>query len=87
MIRIAAILMLLLISGCTSLQTSSDFDSQMDLSSLTTFNWLHDVDQPAEDVRLNNKLVRETVRAAVEQSLAAKGYEKVDRDQADFVVA
>ncbi len=85
--RIALALLFLTVFGCTQLQTGSEIDSAADFGALKTFGWLHDVDKPAADVRLNDPSVRETVRTAVEQSLSAKGYEMADQQQADFLVA
>ena len=87
MTRMTLVLMLFFVAGCTSLQNASDLDPRTDFSALKTFAWLDDTGRPADDVRLDNPLVQETVRAAVEQSLLAKGYEKVEGSQADFVVA
>ena len=86
MMRIAWTFMFLILAGCTQLQTGSEIDGATDFTALKTFSWLHDVDEPAEDVRLNDPKVRQTVRTAVEESLLSKGYEKVERQQADFLV-
>ena len=87
MIRIVVAVAFLIVAGCTQLQTGSEIDSATDFTELKTFGWLHDVDKAAEDVRLNDPNLRKTVRTAVEQSLLSKGYEQVDRKQADFLVA
>ena len=87
MMRIVTALLFIVAAGCTQVQTDSKMNDAADFSALKTFGWLHDVDKPAEDVRLNDPLLRQTVRTAVEQSLSAKGYEQVDRQQADFLVA
>ena len=86
MMRGVAVFILLLLVGCTQLQTGSEIDAAADFSALKTFGWLPDSDTPADDVRLNDPRVRNTVRTAVEQALAAKGYEQVERQQADFLV-
>ena len=86
MIRIALACIFLIVAGCAQLQTGSEIDKATDFTGLKTFSWLHDTEKPAEDVRLNDPEVRKTIRTAVEQSLASKGYEKVDRQQADFLV-
>ena len=86
MMRSAWVCMLLLVAACTQLQTGAEIYEKIDFTALKTYSWLHDVDKPAEDVRLNDPKVRETVRAAVEQSLTSKGYEQVERQQADFLV-
>ncbi len=84
--RIAWACMFLIVAGCAQLQTGSKIDDATDFTELKTFSWLHDADKPAEDVRLNDPKVRQTVRTAVEESLVSKGYEKVERQQADFLV-
>lgn len=76
----------LLLSGCTTLKVTSDYSPNTDFTTLKTYGWLHDIDQPSENVRVNNDLVRTTVREAVEEALAEKGFVKTDRDSADFVI-
>ena len=86
MMRGVCIFILLLFAGCAQVQTGSEIDAEADFSALRTYGWLDNLDKPVEDVRLNDPRVRDTVRTAVEQSLASKGYEQVDRAQADFLV-
>ena len=86
MMRIGWVWILLIIAGCTQLQTGSEINETTDFAPLKTYSWLHDVDKPADDVRLNDPKVRQTVRTAVEDSLSSKGYEQVGRQQADFLV-
>ena len=86
MMRIGWACIFLIVAGCAQLQTGSEINEAIDFTALKTFSWLHDVDTPAEDVRLNDPKVRQTIRTAVEQSLSSKGYEQVDRQQADFLV-
>ena len=86
MMRIGWVCVFLIVAGCAQLQTGSEISEATDFAQLKTYSWLHDVDKPADDVRLNDPKVRQTVRTAVEQSLSSKGYEQVDRQQADFLV-
>lgn len=85
--HILAGLLLIMMLGCSQIQTDSKIDSGIDFSTYQTFAWLTDIDQTADDVRLNDPEVRKTIRTAVEQSLSAKGYEQADRSQANFLVA
>ncbi len=87
MIRVLAGLILITVIGCTSIQTNSDHNPKTDFSLLKTYGWLNEIDQLSDDVRVNNKLTRETVRTAIEESLQAKGFKKADGDQADFLIA
>ena len=80
------LLIVIMLAGCSQVQTGSEIDDAADFSALTTYCWLHDTEKAADDVRLNDPRVRNTVRTAVEDALASKGYEKVDREQADFLV-
>ena len=84
--RIGWACILVIMAGCAQLQTASEIDDTVDFTTLHTYSWLHDVDTPAKDVRLNDPKVRQTIRTAVEQSLSSKGYEQVAPLQADFLV-
>ncbi len=86
MLRILAALLLVSLAGCSRVQTGSEIDSGADFASLKTFGWMSGAEQQAEDVRLNDPRIQETIRAAVEKSLSDKGYELVDRERADFLV-
>jgi hypothetical protein len=86
--RLLAGVICLLVAGCApSIQVRSSFDPQADFSKATTYSWLNDVDQPSDNVRVNNELTRKTVRQAVEQALEEKGFTRVEDQQADLLVA
>ncbi len=88
MLRLLAGIICLLVAGCApSIQVRSSFDPQADFSEAASYSWLNDVDQPGENVRVNNELTRKTVRQAVEQALEEKGFTRVERQQADLLVA
>ena len=84
--RLLTLLVFVIAAGCAQLQTGSEMDKATDFAALHKFGWLHEVDKEAEDVRLNDPAVRQTVRTAIEQALEAKGYVLTDRQQADFLV-
>ncbi len=79
--------LLLLVGGCSTLRVSSDFNPTYDFTRLKTYAWLDDGKAVSSDARVNNDLIVERVRSAVESSLAAKGYVKTDAASADFVVS
>lgn len=88
MVRLLGGLICLLVVGCApSIQVKSSFDPQTDFSKAATYNWLNDVDQPGDDIRVNNERTRKMVRQAVEQSLEEKGFTRVEGQQADLLVA
>ena len=76
----------LVLSGCSTLKVTSDFNPNTDFTRLQTYGWLHSIDQPSENVRVNNDFVRSAVREAVEETLEEKGFVKTDRESADFVI-
>lgn len=79
--------LMLFAASCSTLEVSSNFNPKTDFSRLKTYAWLNDVDHPSSNVRVNNELVRNSVREGIEEDLAAKGFIKSEqRDTADFLV-
>lgn len=77
----------LAVSGCSSLRVSRDYDAARDFSPLKTYAWQHDVQPQSGDPRIDNSLLDERVRRAVDDTLAKKGFRQVERGEADFLVA
>ena len=73
--------------GCSTLQVSQDYDTQTDFTRLQTFAWQNDTQPQYDDIRLNNSLMDERIRLAVEQSLLAAGFKKTEKPEAHFFVA
>ena len=77
----------LVLTGCSSVRVTSDYNPSTDFSALKTFAWQH-ADQPETgNPRIDNDLIDERVRAAVNSELSAKGFRVVDQVEADFHVA
>ncbi|MEN8200221.1 MAG: DUF4136 domain-containing protein [Thermodesulfobacteriota bacterium] len=76
--------LLFLCSACATLSVNTDYNPAYDFSRLRTYAWLDDGTPPGTDARINNDLVIDRVRSAVEWTLAAKGYVKSDAASADF---
>ena len=70
-----AFFLLAFCSACSSIRVSADFNPAYDFTKLRTYAWLDDK-APSSDVRINNDLIIERVRSAVERNLEAKGYVK-----------
>ncbi len=84
----ACVLTLLFVCGaCSTLSVNADYDPAYDFTKLKTYAWLDDGKAPGSDVRINNDLVIDRVRGAVERNLAAKGYVKSEATSADFLVS
>lgn len=87
-IRFSSIAVLLLISAaCTTLSVHTDYNPAYDFTKLRTYAWLQNASVPSNDARINNALVVDRVRAAVEKNLADKGYVKTVSASADFMVS
>lgn len=85
MSRIAVLALLL--AACSSVQVSTDFDPGTDFSALESYAWLARKAKPSGDPRLDNSLLNERIRNAVDAQLAARGYKQAARAEADFLVA
>ncbi len=73
-------------SGCSSVSVQRDYDRAVDFTALKTFAWQHAEQPQTGDPRIDNDLNDERIRNAVDASLSAKGFRRVDRADADFWV-
>ena len=82
---------ILSISACAStLKSNVNVAADAEFDELKTFAWLTDQPMIGSDTAspdLVNPLYEAPIRASVESELTAKGYRRVSKDQADFVVA
>ncbi len=73
---------MLVLSGCETLQVGSDYDRAAPFSAYHTFTWL-----PRENYGVADPLVVQRTRDAIESALERKGYRYVSElQQADFAV-
>ena len=72
--------------SCATPQVSVDYDSSVDFSRYKTFAWLKKSQKKSGETWLDNPLIDERVRAAVEKNLVSKGYKKVSGDSANLYV-
>lgn len=80
-----SILSLILLGGCSSISTSSDFDSTIDFTKYKTYMW-YTGEMPADDALTKHPLVKKRIENSVEKALEAKGMKKGTEDKFDFVV-
>ena len=73
--------------GIAALSVNTDFNPEYDFTQLKTYAWLQTDKAPSGDTRINNDLTVARVRNAVENSLEARGFVKVDGASADFKVS
>ena len=83
---VVSVLLLIGVAGCSTVQVQSSVDPQVDVSEYVTYGWLTKKDAPSGNIRVENALVIESVRASIESNLDKKGYVKVGKDDADFLV-
>ena len=89
MLRVRWPIVLFLVTAfysCATPQISLDYDSSVDFSRYKTFGWLKASQEKSGETWLDNSLIDERVREAVEKNLASKGYKKVPGDSVDFYV-
>lgn len=70
--------------GCVGFSVNMDYDPDTDFSGFRSWYWLPP--SPTGDPRIDNDLVANRVRRAVEHSLAARGYVKTSTGEGDFGV-
>ncbi len=77
----------LLLAGCSSVSVSRDYDDSANFSSLKTYAWQHAAQPKTGNPRIDNDLMDERIRSAVDAQLAAKGFLLVEKTNADCLVA
>lgn len=79
----------LVMVGCSSVNTSFDYDSHTDFSKLRTFAWMPrpatDTGGNAQQAQAGNSLFDKRLKTAVNNNLEAKGY-SIDTTEPDFVI-
>lgn len=84
------ILLLLLfvssLTACSSVTVSHQGQIPAnDQSVKATYSWLKE-STPSDDIRVNNPTIDAMVRQSVEKQLRAKGYEKAEAGEADYML-
>lgn len=76
-----------ILSGCSSIRVTRDYDTSTDFSGLESYGWKHAEQPQTDNARIDNDLIDERIREAVDVQLAAKGFARTNKDKADFLVA
>ena len=86
---LAAATLAMLASCATPPQAHSDHDRAQDFSGYRNYAWIADqpMIMPPEGAAQVSPLNRRRIEEAIEKELAAKGYRKTDRADADFVLS
>ena len=83
---IITISLIALLSSCSSLNISTDYDPTQDFSKYKTYRWARIKERDPNDILSKNLLLRKKVQAAVNKGLQEKGFTKLDRGKPDFIV-
>ncbi len=88
MLRLYAnVLLLVLLTACSTLQVQTDYDPEADFFSLQTYAWIDKPRQPTGNPSIDdNTLLDMRVHSAVDRALAARGYRLVEDGSPDFLV-
>ncbi|MFO7605258.1 MAG: DUF4136 domain-containing protein [Desulfurivibrionaceae bacterium] len=85
--RLIVITLLGFLWGCQSIKVSQDYNPARDFYSLETYAWQMETQPETGDIRVDNPLLHDRIRAAVNQSLLDKGYRKISEGKPDFYVS
>ncbi|HXV27477.1 MAG TPA: DUF4136 domain-containing protein [bacterium] len=73
-------------AGCAGISVSSDYDSNANFTGFKTYDWAG-LQPITGNPRLDNDILHERIRNAVDREFAAKGYQKIAGGSPDFKVA
>ena len=62
--------------ACAPMQVSTDYDASVDFASLRSWAWVSGAPTEIADPRVDNSLLQERIRGAVEDALRQRGYEQ-----------
>jgi len=83
--RLASALLLVLGVACQNLKVETEYDRASDMSGYRTWAW-YGQPAPTGDERLDDPVVQNRVRMAVERELAERGYQQRLEGEVDFQV-
>lgn len=81
-----ALLLIAAAVACSSVRTSYDFDPEMNFGGWKSYAWYPVESRPSGDPRLDSPLLHQRIAAAVDRTLAARGYTLVEDTEPDFYV-
>jgi hypothetical protein len=72
--------------ACAGIRVNQDYDPSIDFRRLQTYSWIPGPQPKTGDLRLDSPLIDTRVRAAIDRSLAERGYQKLAEGIPDFLV-
>ncbi|MBY5992635.1 DUF4136 domain-containing protein [Ferrimonas balearica] len=84
--KIFAFALALLLAGCSSISTDSDFDPQTDFSQYKTWSWIKQASTPGDKQYHMDGLTDQRIRNAVTRKMSELGFTQVAAEEADILV-
>ncbi len=75
------------LAGCATLQVQTDYDPDVSLTQLSTYDWVDQEADASGDPALGSPLLKRHIRDAVESELGRMGYRKVTSNTPDLRIA
>ena len=75
------------LAGCATLQVQTDYDPDVSLTQLSTYDWVDQEADASGDPAVDSPLLKRHIRDAVEGELGRLGYRKVTSDTPDLRIA
>lgn len=86
-VQLILVLCMLMLSACSTLKTTSDFDPNASFANLKTYNWLPQKFKPSGDPKLDsNQLLHKRINLAMENWFNQHGYSKQSASEADLLI-
>ena len=75
-----------MLSACSTMRVTSDYDPFANFSGLRTFAWISDIQEKTGDPQIDDPVLDATIRNAIEVQLELQGYEKRTVDPPNFLI-
>jgi len=85
--KIAILSVVIIIFGCSSIKVSQDYKLATDYSNIETYAWQSETQEKTGDPRLDNPLLNNRIRDAVDNFLLEKSFKRSSDNIPDFYVA
>lgn len=76
----------LLLSGCSGVRVTTDFDRDADLASLRSWAWTPVEREETGDLRADSPFLIQRIEKSIERALAGMDLQKTEAESADFLV-
>ena len=84
--RSRMVIVVAVLSGCSTMQITSDYDPSANFADLRSYNWIPEPQKVSGDPKIDNPFIERRIRDAVDKQLAAQGYEKRSSGTPDFLI-